>query len=208
MDVDSVDIHDQGGVSDARPSGGIVAEIKGIFGMHDDAHGYSEGLRRGHVLLTAKVDEDQADEAIRVLESTGPVDFDRKQAEWRNTGWTAPVATTGDRAPDDKIDIVKEKRVEVERRAVDRPITGADDAFRERTVEMRETGEEAVVGKETVVTEEVSIKKDVGQRTEEVRDTVRHTEVDVERIAGDTRDRLAREARDGSPRTTEEKPLI
>ena len=72
----------------------------------------------------------------------------------------------------------------MQRRAVDRPLAAGEDAFRERTLEMSETGEEAVVGKQAVVTEEVSIRKDVGQRTEEVRDTVRHTEVEVERTEG------------------------
>jgi stress response protein YsnF len=38
-----------------------------------------------------------------------------------------------------------------------------------------------VVGKEAVVTEEIGIRKDVGQRTQEVHDTVRRTQVDVER---------------------------
>ena len=79
---------------------------------------------------------------------------------------------------------LREENVDVQRRTVDRPLTDADDAFRERTIEMTETGEEAVVGKQAVVTEEIGLKKDVGQRTEEVRDTVRHTEVEVERTDG------------------------
>ena len=70
----------------------------------------------------------------------------------------------------------------IERRPVNRPVTAGDDAFRDRTIEMRETGEEAVVGKEAFITEEIGLRKEVGQRTEEVRDTVRHTEVDVDRV--------------------------
>ena len=51
---------------------------------------------------------------------------------------------------------------------------------------MTETAEEAVVGKQARVVEEVRIGKDVSERAETIRDTVRHTEVEVEEIAGDT----------------------
>jgi len=74
---------------------------------------------------------------------------------------------------------LREENVNVERRPVDRPITGAD-AFQERTIEMTEQGEEAVVSKEARVTEEVVLDKDVEQRSQTVQDTVRRTEVEVE----------------------------
>ena len=75
---------------------------------------------------------------------------------------------------------LREERVNVERRAVDRPVAPGDDAFRERTIEAEERAEEAVVSKEARVTEELVVKKDVGQRTETVSDKVRRTEVEVE----------------------------
>ena len=53
-------------------------------------------------------------------------------------------------------------------------------AFVDRTIEATETAEEAVVSKEARVTEEISLEKAVDSRTETVRDTVRHTEVEVE----------------------------
>jgi uncharacterized protein (TIGR02271 family) len=80
---------------------------------------------------------------------------------------------------------LRDETINVERRRVDRPagdITG--DAFRERTIELTETDEEAVVAKTARVTEEVVISKDVTERTERVSDTVRRTEVDVENTAG------------------------
>lgn len=84
---------------------------------------------------------------------------------------------------------LREEDVRVERRPVDRPLTDADDAFRERTVEMTESAEEAVVQKRARVTEEVSLEKDVHEHTETVHDTARHTEVEVEQLAPDeTRD--------------------
>ena len=74
-----------------------------------------------------------------------------------------------------------EERVSVERRPVDRAVTGADAAaFQERTIEARATSEEAVVGKEARVVEEIGIRKEASDRTETVRDTVRSTKVDVE----------------------------
>ena len=77
---------------------------------------------------------------------------------------------------------LREERVNVERRPVDRPVTNADEAFRERTIEARETAEEAVVQKQARVVEEVTVNKDVQQRQEKVRDTVRRTDVEVERL--------------------------
>jgi uncharacterized protein (TIGR02271 family) len=79
---------------------------------------------------------------------------------------------------------LREERVNVERRPVDRPLTDADakHAFRERTIEATETAEEAVVAKDARVVEEVVVNKDVDQRTETVRDSVRRTDVDVQKL--------------------------
>ena len=81
---------------------------------------------------------------------------------------------------------LREERVDVERRPVDRPVAAGDDAFRERTIEATESAEEAVVSKEARVTEEVVVRKQVEERTETVSDTVRRTEVEVEDERGRT----------------------
>jgi stress response protein YsnF len=52
--------------------------------------------------------------------------------------------------------------------------------LQDRTIEMTETAEEAVVGKEARVKEEVVVKKTAEQRTQQIDDTVRHTEVEVD----------------------------
>ncbi len=76
---------------------------------------------------------------------------------------------------------LREERVNVERRAVDQPIDALDgDAFRERSIDLTATGEEAVVGKTARVVEEVVVSKTAGERTEEIDDSVRRTEVDVD----------------------------
>ena len=76
---------------------------------------------------------------------------------------------------------LRDETVRLERRPVDRAVSGDDaSAFVDRTIEATETREQAVVAKEARVTEEISLEKAVDARTETVRDTVRHTEVEVE----------------------------
>lgn len=73
---------------------------------------------------------------------------------------------------------LREEHVSIERRPVDRAATDAD--FRDQTIEAREYTEEAVVNKEARVVEEVALRKDVQNREEVVRDTLRKTEVEIE----------------------------
>jgi uncharacterized protein (TIGR02271 family) len=74
---------------------------------------------------------------------------------------------------------LKEERAWVERRPADRPATPEDQAFQEREIRVTEMAEEPVVAKEARVVEEVSVGKDVHERQETVRDTVRKTDVEV-----------------------------
>ena len=75
---------------------------------------------------------------------------------------------------------LREDRVELERRPVDRAVTDADTAFQDRTVEAEEYVEEAVVSKEARIVEEVSLRKTSDTRQETVTDSVRHTEVEID----------------------------
>ena len=80
---------------------------------------------------------------------------------------------------------LREEQVNVERRPVDQPINPADiGAFKDKTIELRETAEEAVVQKSARVVEEVVVGKKVSQRQQQVQDTVRHTEVEVQPLQG------------------------
>jgi uncharacterized protein (TIGR02271 family) len=215
------------GSHDTHSGGGFLQGLKDFFMADDDRHAYGEGVRRGGYLLTARVEESQADEVCRVLESSDPVDFDERQAQWRSEGWTgAPDTTgfsgsrgTGADMDDEAIPVVeeqlrvgkreverggvrvrsyveetpvqeqvnlREEHVEIERRPMDQRIAGsdADNLFQERSIELAERGEEAVVAKEAIVREEILVHKDVDQRTETISDTVRHTEVDVDDTRG------------------------
>ncbi len=75
-----------------------------------------------------------------------------------------------------------EESVKVERHAVDRPARAGDIAFKEGTIELRETAEEAVVAKRARVVEEVVISKEGHDRAQTVHDTVRRTDVDVHKV--------------------------
>ncbi len=70
-----------------------------------------------------------------------------------------------------------------------RPVTDGRptaDSFSDKTIEMTETAEEAVVSKTARVYEEVGLRKEAADRVETVRDSVRKEEVKVEQIPGTT----------------------
>ncbi|RYC29079.1 DUF2382 domain-containing protein [Lichenibacterium minor] len=249
---------------------GFWASLEDMFGGTDDHHTYAEGVRRGHVLLTAHVTDAQLDRAIAIVEEHGSIDLDEHEETWRSEGWTGAPATTSSsaatlataggamgmalagntaatrvvetevvttrgpvvapvakapmpvaskpvvagRGTEDVVQVVEERlnvgkravsrgkvrlhsyvverevsenvtlrdeTVSIERHAVDRPVAALNaDAFKERTIEMEEIDEEAVVGKTARVVEEIGIRKDVSDRTETIRDTVRSTKVDIE----------------------------
>lgn len=235
IDADNVRIHDKASAGSTADSysttedTGMWASIKNAFLPDEDRHTYEEGVRRGGFLLTADVDEDEIEEAVRVLEEANGVDMDERSTSWKNEGWTAPAPMPmADRKPamfnnerrgdDDTIDIVEERlvvgkreverggmrvrsyvtevpvheqvrlrdeKVELQHRPVDREVGSMDgDAFQERSISMTETDEEAVVGKTARVVEEVSLRKTSEERVENINETVRKTDVEVEDLSG------------------------
>lgn len=82
-----------------------------------------------------------------------------------------------------------EEHVHVERHPVDRPATSADlSGLKETSFEMRETAEEAVVGKTARIVEEVVVSKDASERTQEIHEKVRRTDVEVEQLGASGRE--------------------
>lgn len=80
---------------------------------------------------------------------------------------------------------LRTEHVTVNRTPVNREATEADfNAFKEGEVEMRETKEVPLVSKTARIVEEVSLDKEVSEHTDTVRETLRNTEVDVEKIPG------------------------
>ncbi len=92
------------------------------------------------------------------------------------------VRTTSQEVPVQETVNLREENVTVERRPVDRAVGNAPDAFREGTIEITETAEVPVVSKEARVVEEVVVGKEVTERQETVRDTVKRTEVEVDEV--------------------------
>ncbi|NTS66743.1 DUF2382 domain-containing protein [Sphingomonas sp. HHU CXW] len=240
VDADHIHIHDKSSAGyketgySTHEDRGFWDSIKNAFVPDEDRHTYEEGVRRGGALLTADVDDDCIDEAVRVLEEANSIDIDDRSSQWRSSGWDYPGAgaaagatgaalgsfdrreTAGRTAEQEEvIPIVEEQlvvgkrdvsrggvrvrsyvtetpvheqirlrneRVNVQRRAVDQPLSAADtDAFRERTIDMTASGEEAVVGKTARVVEEVVVSKTAEEHVAEVDDTVRRTDVEVDR---------------------------
>ena len=80
---------------------------------------------------------------------------------------------------------LRQETVRIERNLVDRNAT--EDDFVEAEMEEREYDEVPVVNKEARVVEEISLSKDVNEREETVRDSVRNTEVDIDGIQGNNK---------------------
>jgi uncharacterized protein (TIGR02271 family) len=79
---------------------------------------------------------------------------------------------------------LREEHVSVERVPASQTLRAGDlqsgDVFQDRTIEMTETSEEAVVAKQAQVKEELVVRKTAEERVESIDDTVRRTEVDVD----------------------------
>lgn len=251
---------------------GFWASLKDMFVPDEDRHSYGEAINRGGFLLCADVDENEADEAVRILDQAGSVDFEQREQSFRSEGWngrysgadtggfaggtatgltgataaatdsftgsnpnrdtfttetagqsfgTTGTSNYGERSntvDEEHIPIVeeelrigkrevnrggarvrsyvrevpvheqvtlREEHVSVERRPVNETLRAGDlgttgDAFQERNIEMTETAEEAVVAKEARVKEELVVRKTAEEHVENVDDTVRRTEVDID----------------------------
>jgi uncharacterized protein (TIGR02271 family) len=165
----------------------------------DDARGYAKAVRGGKTLVAARAPDRKADEAVAIMEryetSAGEGSKERgetmQEIEEELSVGKRRVVTGGVRlttsvseTPVEETVTLREERVEADRRPVDRKLSTeeADAAFEEKTVEMLGTSEQAKVSKEARVVEEVSLGKRTKEHEETVRDTVRRTEVEVEKI--------------------------
>jgi len=174
----------------------------------DDAREYADELRSGGALVAVKTEDTETPRALDILKAHGLADVSTTGTQATESSGTVEA---GRNIPvvEEQIQVGKmrvrqggvrihtrvvEKPVEAEVRLrqekvtaetipTDRPATEADlNAFKEGTVEIRESGEEPVIRKEARVVGEVRVGKETEERTETIRDTARKTEVDVERI--------------------------
>jgi uncharacterized protein (TIGR02271 family) len=91
------------------------------------------------------------------------------------------VDRTENRPIEEQINL-REEHVRVERHPVNRPATDADLRAHDQVIEVTEMAEEPIVDKRARVVEEVVVGKEATQRTETIRDTVRRSDVDVQKL--------------------------
>ena len=78
----------EAGVDYERQDGGLWGAIRSFFvGDDSHAHGYAEGVRRGHAVLMVSPPPGMRLAAVHALESANPIDFDARLEEWRSAGW-------------------------------------------------------------------------------------------------------------------------
>jgi len=170
-----------------------------------DIDALAGALDRKALILTASVPDDQGNVVIEAMTTHGASGTDRydgpddeavetlQEAE-ETMGVAKTATTTGVRArttiterPVQQTITLRDETVEAHRRAADRELSGeeAEAAFQERTVEVTGVSEEAEIRKAARLIGEVEITKSTQERKETLRDTVRKTEVETERLDTD-----------------------
>lgn len=79
-------------------TGGLVGALTHAGVPESDAHVYAEGVRRGGVLVTVRVDPSRLDLATAILRDSNGVDVDDRRRLYESEGWkgfdeTAPEPT-------------------------------------------------------------------------------------------------------------------
>jgi uncharacterized protein (TIGR02271 family) len=75
-----------------QDEGGFFASLGDLMLPDEDRYTYAEGLSRGGVALSVRVDEARYGQVADLLEGQGAVDIDAREAEWRSAGWTGYAA--------------------------------------------------------------------------------------------------------------------
>ena len=197
----------------ADPQGTSQSELQALGVPVRDLKHLEDGLLSGGVVVAVSAETGQVSKVERIFgdHSANKIDEAAVNAAPATAFAAAGLATEGTTIPvieeelsvgkrsvdaggvrvfrkvveipvEEKISL-REEHVNVTRRAVDRPATEADFAQGDRTLELSETAEEAVIGKNARVVEELVVGKNTTERTEHIHDTVRRTEVEVENVA-------------------------
>jgi uncharacterized protein (TIGR02271 family) len=173
----------------------------------------SDGLKSGGTVIVVRATHELTDKVERVFEYQNAEQIDERVATTQPRA--AAAAASGDtmipiveeelvvgkqtvqrggvrvftrmvERPVEENVVLREEHATFERRPVNRPISGAEiNLLQNQSIEVREMGEEAVVGKTARVVEEVRVGKESTERTEQIKDTVRKTQVEVNQVAAD-----------------------
>lgn len=68
-------------------AGGLIGALTDAGVDERDAHVYAEGVRRGGVLVTARVDETFVDTAQAILQSDNGVNIETRRRDYEASGW-------------------------------------------------------------------------------------------------------------------------
>lgn len=81
-------------------AGGLIGALTDAGVDERDAHVYAEGVRRGGVLVTARVDDSRADAAHAILQSDAGVNVETRRRDYEASGWEAFDETADPYHPD------------------------------------------------------------------------------------------------------------
>ena len=192
-----------------------LATLKTLNLPAKDLQILSDGLKSGGTLLVVRAEHAIAEKAENVFAHHHAHQIDERTMESQARPVAAAAAVAGETVipiieeqltvgkrkverggvrvfsrlvstPVEEQVVLREEHATVEHHAANRPISSAElDALQNKSIEVREMGEEAVVGKTARVVEEVRVGKESTDRNQQIKDTVRKTQVEVDRVTGD-----------------------
>jgi len=161
----------------AGTSYGTTDTTMGTTGLDTDVTGVNYGDTTNRGLTSDRDLTTDNDQTIKVIEEN--LEVGKREVE---RGGVRVRSRIIERPVEESLRL-REERVRVQRTPVNRPATEAElNAFQEGQIEMTEHAEVPVVSKTANVVEEISVGKEVNERVETIRDTVRSTDVNIENI--------------------------
>ncbi|MGB7339967.1 MAG: DUF2382 domain-containing protein [Phototrophicaceae bacterium] len=156
------------GAASGAITGGIAAGLIDLGVDEEAAQIYGETVRRGGVLVTAKADQDKADDVISILNKFNPIDIEQRAEHYRSEGWTGFDETSAE--PYDA-DTINSYRAQYTGNTLDSDTVNVEEVSAEVVQEEMKVGKREVAGggvrlRKYVTQENVS--EDVELRNEEI----------------------------------------
>jgi stress response protein YsnF len=192
--------------SNGNGSSSLVGKLTERGVEEREAAIYAEEIGKGSSIVAVEAPDETAENACEIMNRFGARDLEQllaKAGGSRQEQESVPVVeeqvSIGKRKvlrggvrvtssvserPIEETVRLRDENVAVEKQRADRKLSPeeAEKAFQQKTVELTETDEEAVISKEARVVGEVSLEKTVAEREETVQTTARRTDVKVEKI--------------------------
>ena len=210
IDISTSNNHNQNLKNNNADAGDSLSRFfNSLFGKGEEATRYTNVARRSSVVTVHASSAVEAQNAARIMDQFGSIDVAARASQ--SEGGTAGQSAATDTIPviEEQMNVgkrvvetggarlrsriiekpveasirLREEHIRVERNPVNRPATEADFAnFKEGDFEMTERAEVPVVGKESRVVEEIRMSKEVEEKDEKIRGTVKSTEVKVDKL--------------------------